>query len=443
MPTEFHKVKNKFLAHLANDLDSTSLEFSLREGEGELIPTGGKFYLSIKMEILDCSHVDGDVVHVIERGAQDTTPTSYKKDTPVELRITAASFHELQDVINYIEENGGGDTSGSVGSTGPTGPMGSTGAAGATGATGPAGPQGDAGSAGAAGATGATGPAGSGTNFRGELDTVSGFPYLVNDIFYPTGDPSELLIVTSQIDAVEDLVPENVDVYISSEPGATGATGPQGDSGGIGATGATGPNGVLTNEAGDIILDVNTSKTIELTINENGGIILDDETGAGFSYRFVPLNNNDLSLGASDLIYANLYTYDLNVTNKIYGNTLQLTATSANPCIITTTQTSVLSLARDTTANDSLIRLSYSAKNSTGSYIVAGQLSASLYDNTSGQTKGRLIFAIDNNNSLTTAMQIRRGSSVNEVQISGLPTSAPSGSGWLWRDGSNYLRITP
>lgn len=254
MPTEFHKVKNKVYGTLANDLDSSSLTFNLNSLGMTEFPDDGNFYISINMEILDCYDVSGTTVYVTERGAQNTTPAIHKRNSNVELLITAALFEEIQDAINYIEDNGGGG--GGPGATGATGPIGATGPAGtngiigvdgvtgATGATGPpgsgsTGATGPQGATGSLGATGATGPAGSGSTgatgpqgIQGDLGATGATG---SGATGPQGDPGTAGATGATGPAGS--------AGSAGANGATGATGPQGDQGDAGTTGATGATG--------------------------------------------------------------------------------------------------------------------------------------------------------------------------------------------------------
>lgn len=113
------------------------------------------------------------------------------------------------------------------------------------------------------------------------------------------------------------------------------------------------------------------------------------------------------------------------------------TVTAAAPVTISVGGNAPLHVRRNASAAFSQIIVPFSLKNAAGDYVVYAELIAKIQTNTTGSEDGILQLGVRKNGAMVHVITL----SPTGIQVVGLPTSAPGGSGWLWNDGGN-LRIT-
>jgi hypothetical protein len=94
-------------------------------------------------------------------------------------------------------------------------------------------------------------------------------------------------------------------------------------------------------------------------------------------------------------------------------------------------------IRRNASAAFSQLIVPLSMKNAAGDYVPYAELVVKIQANSTGAEEGLLQLGVRKGGAMAAAVVLSSGG----IQVTGLPTSTPGASGWLWNDGGN-LRIS-
>lgn len=140
--------------------------------------------------------------------------------------------------------------------------------------------------------------------------------------------------------------------------------------------------------------------------------------------------------GGADVDRAGNAAFDGDVT---VGGALEAggPVSGSAPWSLTVGGNTPLQIRRNAGAAFSQIIVPLSLKNSAGDYVSYGEIVVKIQANTAGGEDGLLQLGIRKSGAMVQVLTL----SPAGIQLTGLPTSAPGGSGWLWNNGGD-LRIT-